>query len=142
MNSVFLDADVVLDLYVQREPYHGAALRLFTHLKRSRTRCYTSAVVIANAYYMLSKIEDRRYALDKMRRLRNLVAIAPLNEAIIDTALLFPQRDFEDGIQLQCAIQNKIKTLITRNTRDYPKEQLRVTDPIQYLSASVLQEKG
>ena len=58
MNSVFLDSDVILDFYVQREPYHEAALRLFTHLRRARIRCYTSAVVMANAYYMLTKIES------------------------------------------------------------------------------------
>src|SRR5208282_1400382 len=65
MNSVFLDSDIVLDFYVQREPHHETALRLFTHLRRSRTRCFTSAVVIANVYYMLAKIESIKYALDK-----------------------------------------------------------------------------
>ena len=142
MNSVFLDTDVVLDLYVRREPHHEVALRLFTYLKQTKTRCYISAVVIANTYYMLAKIENARYALDKMRKLRQLVSVAPLNESIIDAALSFPHRDFEDSIQFQCAIHNSIGTLITRNTRDYPKDQLRVTDPIQFLSAEALEKKG
>jgi predicted nucleic acid-binding protein len=142
MNSVFLDTDVVLDFYVQREPHHETALRLFTHFKRAKTRCYTSAVVIANAYYMLAKIQNARYALDKMRRFRKLVSIAPLNESIIDTALSFPYKDFEDSIQFQCAMQNGIKTLITRNSKDYPKDQLRVADPSQYLSANILNKKS
>lgn len=138
MNSVFLDSDIVLDFYVQREPHHETALRLFTHLKRARTRCFTSAVVMANAYYMLTKIENIKYALDKMRKLRKLVSIAPLNETIIDAALSSPFKDFEDSIQFQCAMQNNIETIITRNIKDYPKDQLRVADPGQYLSAAVL----
>ena len=142
MNSVFLDTDVVLDFYVQREPHHAAALRLFTHFKRAKIRCYTSAVVIANAYYMLAKIENSRYALDKMRRFRKLVSIALLNESIIDAALSFPYKDFEDSIQFQCAMQNGIRTLITRNSKDYPKDQLRVADPGQYLSANILNKKS
>jgi len=142
MNKVFLDSDVVLDFYVQREPHHYIALRLFTYLKRAKTRCYTSAVVLANAYYMLAKIENIKYALDKMRKLRKFVSIAPLNESIIDAALSFPYKDFEDSIQFQCAVQNGIETIITRNTKDYPKDQLRVADPGQYLSAAVLNEES
>jgi predicted nucleic acid-binding protein len=142
MNSVFLDSDVILDFYVQREPYHEAALRLFTHLKRARIRCYTSAVVMANTYYMLTKIENSKFALDKMRRLRKLVSIAPLNESIIDAALSFPYKDFEDSIQFQCATQNGIETIITRNAKDYPKDQLKVADPGQYLSANALEKKS
>ncbi len=138
MTSVFVDSDIVLDFYVQREPHHETVLRLFTHLKRTKARCFTSAVVMANAYYVLSKIEGTKYALDKMRRLRKFVSIAPLNESIIDAALSFPFKDFEDSIQFQCAIQNGIGTIITRNIKDYPKDQLKVADPGQYLSAAAL----
>jgi predicted nucleic acid-binding protein len=142
MNRVFLDADVVLDFYVQRQPHHNLALRLFTQLKRSKTDCYTSALVVANVYYILAKVESRQYAIDKVRRLRKLVAIAPINESTVDAALSAPYKDFEDSIQFHCAIQNGINTLITRNIRDYPKGRLLVTDPIQYLSASILGEKS
>ena len=142
MNKVFLDADVVLDLYVERQPHHNIALRLFTELKRSKTNCCTSALVVANVYYVLSKIESRQYAIDKMRRLRNLVAIASINESILDDALASPYKDFEDSIQFYCAVQNGIKTIITRNTRDYPKERLLVADPMQYLNANALEKKG
>jgi predicted nucleic acid-binding protein len=142
MNKVFIDSDVVLDFYVRREPHHETALRLFTHLKRERTRCYTSAVVMANAYYMLTRIESATYALDKMRKLRKFVSIAPLNESIIDVALSFPYKDFEDSIQFQCALQNGIETLITRNAKDYPKGQLKLADPGQYLSAAALNKEG
>jgi predicted nucleic acid-binding protein len=138
MNSVFIDSDIILDFYVKREPHHETAMWLFTHLKRAKTRCFTSAVVMANAYYMLAKIENTKYALEKMRKLRKFVSIAPLNVSIIDAALSFPFKDFEDSIQFQCAMQNGIQTIITRNIKDYPKYQLRVADPGQYLSAAVL----
>lgn len=138
MNRVFIDSDIILDFYVKREPHHEIAMRLFTHLKRTNTRCFTSAVVIANIYYMLAKIRNKKYALEKIRKLRKFVSIAPLNESIIDAALLFPFKDFEDSIQFQCAMQNGIQTIITRNSKDYPKDQLKVADPGQYLSAAEL----
>jgi predicted nucleic acid-binding protein len=142
MNSVFLDTDVILDLYISREPHHSIALRLFSRLKKTKIRCFTSAVGIANTYYILAKIEGGRFAIDKLRKLRKLLSIAPLNEAIIDSALSIPHKDFEDSIQINCAIQNGINILITRNTKDYPKGQVKVTDPLQYLSAAMIQDQS
>ena len=142
MTKVFLDADVVLDFYIERQPHHNIALRLFTELKQSKTNCYTSALVVANVYYVLSKIEGRQYAIDKIRRLRKLIAIAPIDESILDDALASPYKDFEDSIQFHCAVQNGIKTLITRNSKDYPKERLLIVEPIQYLNAAALEKKS
>jgi predicted nucleic acid-binding protein len=133
MDSVFLDADVLLDLYVDRQPHHDIALRLLTELKRHKTRCYTSAVVVANIYYLLAKIQNKQFALEKLRRLRKLVSIAPLTEAIIDAALSDPHKDFEDSIQLNCALNNGVGVLITRNIADYPKGRISLADPSQYL---------
>jgi len=142
MSSVFVDTDVVLDLYIRREPHHDVALKLFSHLKKTNTRCFTSAVVIANTYYILAKTESARYAIDKIRKLRKFISVAPLTEATIDFALAVPHKDFEDSIQLHCAMQNGINTLITRNTKDYPKEQqVKITDPLQFLSATTFLEQ-
>ncbi len=140
--SVFIDTDVLLDLYIQRQPHHDIALRLFTRLKRDKTHCYTSGVVIANIYYILAKLMSRQYAMDKIRKLRRLVSVAPLDEAMIDAAVSSSLRDFEDSIQLHCAIANRIKTLITRNTADYPKGRIRIADPGQYLSAVQMAKSG
>jgi predicted nucleic acid-binding protein len=135
MNTVFLDSDVILDFYIERQPHHNVALRLFTRLKRSRAKCCTSAVIVANAYYILTKLESKEYALDKIRKLRKFVEIIPIDSSTIDAALTSPYKDFEDSIQFHCAIQNKVGTFITRNVRHYPKEQLRIAEPTQYLSA-------
>ena len=134
MSSVFLDTDVVLDLYIERQPHHDIALKLLSKLKRTKIRCYTSPIVIANVHYILSKLEGREYAIDKIRKLRKLISIAPIDNLIIDSAITSPYKDFEDSIQFHCAIKNNVNIFITRNIRHYPKEQLRVSDPTQYLS--------
>ena len=136
-DSVFIDTDVLLDFYIQRQPHHDTALRLFTQLSRQKTRCHTSAVVVANIHYILTRLMNRQYATDKVRRLRSFVSIAPLDEGMIDAAISSTSRDFEDSIQYHCALANGIDTLITRNTGDYPKGRIRIADPGQYLSAAL-----
>ena len=81
MGSAFLDADVILDLFIRREPHHAEALWLFSRLRRAEFRCGTSPLVIANVHYVLCRIKTKRYALGRIGRLRKLVGIATITEA-------------------------------------------------------------
>jgi predicted nucleic acid-binding protein len=135
MDSVFVDTDVILDLFIRREPHHMEALQLFTNLKRSKIKCFTSPIVIANAYYILSKVKDKRYALERIKGLRKFVRVMPVDETVIDAALEKPYKDFEDSIQYACAKRNGIGTIITRNTKDYPKSDIKIANPGEYLDA-------
>jgi predicted nucleic acid-binding protein len=142
VRSVFVDTDVILDLFIQREPHHTSALRLFSHLRRKKTLCLTSAVVVANVYYLLAKIRSNRYALERIRRLRRLVGVASIDQAAVDAAIASPYRDFEDSLQYQCAVKNDIGILITRNARDFPKDKLSVVNPADYLDMAAKEQDG
>ena len=133
MRSAFLDADVILDLFISREPHHTEALKLFSRLRRAGFRCGTSPLVIANVHYVLGRIKTTRYALGRIGRLRTLVGIVTVTEAEIDAAIASPYRDFEDSVQYHCALAAEFDTLITRNTRHYPKGRITIMTPRQYL---------
>jgi predicted nucleic acid-binding protein len=134
MDNLFVDTDVILDLFVRREPHHKTALRFFSFLKMHAIAGFTSPVSVANTYYILAKIRDRRYALAKIRRLTRLIRIATIDQAIIEAAIQVPYKDFEDSIQYNCAVSNGLKNLITRNVSDYPRGQLQVLLPDEYMT--------
>lgn len=138
MPKVFIDTDVVLDLFIDREPHHSIALHFFSLLQTRRIQGFISPVGIANAYYILSKIRNRSYALEKMRSLRKLVDVASINETMIDASLEKPHIDFEDSIQYRCALSHEIKSLITRNVSNYPKDKLNVLLPDEYMKLSAM----
>lgn len=142
MRSVLLDTDVILDLFIRREPHHGMALRLFSHLRRSKAKCVTSPVVVANLYYLLAKLRNKAYALERIRRLRRLVGVAAIDETAVDAALAAPGKDFEDSLQYQCALRNNIPTLITRNTSDFPKDRIAIVNPADYLDMAAKDKDG
>ena len=142
MNSVFIDADVLLDLFLEREPHHTVALRLLTDLRRTNTDSFTSPVVLANVNYILSKVKGREYSLAKLRSLRRMVGVAPIDQGIVDAALAAPHRDFEDSLQLHCAEANGIETLITRNAKHFPKGRLRIASPAEYLGSAQSGKSG
>ena len=135
MIRVFLDADVILDLFVQREPFHLQAVRLFSRLRRSKTPGFTSPIVAANVHYILSRVKNQRYAMEKLRQLRKLVSIAPVTEEIVDAAIHSSQKDFEDSLQFHCAVTNRMDIIVTRNVKDFPGGPLRIAEPLEYLSS-------
>jgi predicted nucleic acid-binding protein len=135
MTRVFVDADVLLDVFLEREPHHSVALRLLTELRRTGARCFTSPVVLANMNYILTKAKSSEYSLGKLRLMRKIVGVAAIDEEMVDAALAAPLCDLEDSIQLHCAQGNGIETLITRNLRHYPKGPLRVVSPVEYLAS-------
>ena len=140
MSSVFVDTDIVLDLFVKREPHHSIALRFFSFLKKRNVQGITSPIVIANTYYLLARIKNKSYAIDKIRKLRQLIRVAPVDEEIIDAAINVPYKDFEDSIQYHCAMSNNLKFLVTRNVADYPKNNLNIVLPDEYMKMASVED--
>ncbi len=138
MHSLFVDTDVILDLFIRREPHHKTALRFFSFLKKHAIQGFTSPVSVANTYYILAKTRNIRYAIEKIRRLTQLIRIARVDQQVIDAAIRTPYKDFEDSIQYHCAVSNGLGSLITRNASDYPKGRLKVLLPGEYMTVSKL----
>ncbi|MDE0445297.1 MAG: hypothetical protein OXH96_01415 [Spirochaetaceae bacterium] len=51
----------------------------------------------------------------------------------MDRALARPHRDFEDALQRECALDNEIDILVTRNTRDHPKDTIQILTPVDVM---------
>ena len=116
------------------------ALRFFSFLRNHAVQAFTSAVSVANTYYILAKIKNQRYALEKVRRLMKLMRIAAVDQRTIDAAICAPYKDFEDSIQYHCALSKGLAMLITRNVSDCRKDHVRVLLPDEYMTITGLQQ--
>lgn len=136
MQTVLIDADVILDLFIQREPHHSVSLRLFSYLdqKPDTLQGVTSPVIIANVAYILGKLKSQAYAVQKIQELRQIIEVAPVTQATIDLALSSPYKDFEDAIQYYCAKTNDIPVIITRNVGDFPSGEVLIVTPQEFIT--------
>ena len=135
MRRILIDSDVILDLLVAREPHHAIALHFFSRLEMEKGAITATAspVALANVAYLLAKLKDQAFAVGKLRELRTLIGVSPINQAAVDRALARPHRDFEDALQRECALDNEIGILVTRNTRDYPKAEVEILSPVDFM---------
>jgi predicted nucleic acid-binding protein len=125
---IFVDADVILDLLLAREPFFGAAAHLFLLLQDGRVEGFTSPVVFANLFYMLRQGMTTSEAFAALRKLRLLLGILAVNEKIVDRALASSLGDFEDAMQYYTAVAHKLDAVVTRNKKDYKDPDLPILD--------------
>ena len=133
-DKIFIDGDVILDLLLKRNRFYKGATKIFTLIEKRTIIGYTSPLIIANIYYIITKLENKKSAFEKIKLLRSLLRILELNDKIIDMAIARPYNDFEDSIQYHCAVEHGINILITRNIKDYPKGDIDILEPADYIA--------
>jgi len=136
MEKVFVDTDITLDLLSQREPHYAAAAKLFTLADKGKLSIYISSLSFSNLNYLLTRQYDARESRRILNSFKVLVKVLPVDDKIIELALSSKFGDFEDAIQYYAAIEQGIKILLTRNTKDYSLAKIAVLTPEAYLRRS------
>lgn len=132
---LFIDSDVLLDMLLNREPFFGYTQLLLLESGIRKTKLSTSALVIANINYILSKKIGALAAKESIKKLIKLINVLSFENDIVDSALKSAFTDFEDAIQCCIAEKNKCEAIITRNTRHYKQSTLPVFTAEQFLNA-------
>jgi len=134
MTKVFIDSDVVLDFLTKREPFHEEAMRIFEYANRGKLKLFVSSLSVNNINYVVSKLDSAEKAKKKLIALLELIEILPVGKSAVKKSLFSDFRDFEDGLQNFCAEEEKLTSIVTRNTRDYSNSHLVIQTPKEFLA--------
>ena len=133
MNKYFVDTDVILDLLSQRVPHFHFSAVLFSFAEMGKFELYTSPTVMVNTFYILRKNLGNENAKNALRKLRIILHVIDSSEKVLDLALNSNFNDFEDAIQYYTALNADIRTIITRNLKDYKAADILVQTPEMFL---------
>ena len=133
IKKIFIDSDVILDVVFEREPYFENSQQILNIIEQNIVAGYTSTLILANCYYIISNQKSILIAKKVINRLRSILNILPLTDKEIGESLNSQFTDFEDGVQYFICVNNKIETLITRNIKDYKKATIHVLTPSEYI---------
>lgn len=131
--TVFIDSDILLDLFLDRVPFSIHTEKLFDTDFRTRFHLCTSALITANLNYVIAKQRDKDYAAKCIGVLLKYIRVLDLTAAAIEAALQDQFRDFEDSVQHQIAKNNNCSVILTRNLKDYKNSQVPVMTLESYL---------
>ncbi len=133
MDKILVDTNIVIDLLSKRAEFYKEAQELFTLSDHKKVKLTVSALTIANTHYLLARDYKSEDARKILIRFKVLVEVLPMNDKILELALVSGFKDFEDAIQYHTALENDVDIIITRNKRDFKNSILPVLTAKEYL---------
>lgn len=133
MQRVFLDTNIILDFLGERENYYEPAAKILTLADKKKIKIYTSPSSISNTYYLLSRHENAKTALEKIRKFKLLCNISIMDDEVIEKAINSSFKDFEDAMQYFSAIATNCDLIVTRNEKDFRNAMIPVMNAGSYL---------
>lgn len=133
MEKVFVDTDIVLDLLSNRVPFYSHSAHLFSEADMGKIKIHVSSLTFSNLNYILSRHYSVDQARKKLLKFKTLVTVLSVTDKVVELALSSDFKDFEDGLQYFTAIENNLKTLLTRNLKDYKTAEITVMTADQFL---------
>jgi len=131
--KLFLDANVVLDLILKRQPFFETIAEIITIAENKNYKLYMSSVTFVTINYVACKFTDKKNVLESLKKLRIVVAVLSVSETEIDKALYSKFNDFEDAVQHYCALKHNCNYIITRDLKDFKNSEIPVMTPTEFL---------
>ena len=132
--KIFVDSDVVIDFFTDREPHVNPASEIFELNEQGMLKIYLSAVSINNIYYIVRKFLGHKKTIDVIELLTEMTEIIGTTKSEIIQALKNDFSDYEDSVQYSSALTIQgINAIITRNIKDYKNSKIAVMTPLNYL---------
>ena len=127
---VFLDANVLIDLYDETRPYHSHSLQAVSDLlKRESVELFTSCDIITTIYYIDSK-RDKKTALEHIREINGWCNIVEFgNKEVEESCRLMTENGAFDDLEdtLQYVMAHKIGAdLILSNDSEFVSDDIPV----------------
>jgi predicted nucleic acid-binding protein len=132
--KLFVDSDVVIDFFTDRETHANPASEIFELNEQRNVKLYLSAISINNIYYIVRKFLGHKKTLEVVETLTEMTEIVGTTKKEIIQALKNNFTDYEDSVQYSTALTIKdLDVIITRNIKDYRNSSIAVMTPLNFL---------
>lgn len=131
--KVFIDANVFLEVFLQREKHEEAAALL--KADAHRLQLFTSASVIGFIAYWLIKETGLLKTKSLLLQLTDFIRVVDISHEQLQEALQSNFKDVEDSLQYFTALQHGLDYLATFNKKDFRiiKGSVQVASPQEIL---------
>ena len=137
---VLIDTNIILDWLMTRKPFQEKAKNIMETCFFGDMDGYVTAHTLSDIFYILRKDFD----VDKRKKLLLLfcehLQIIPEDKNTIRQVLECEKwRDLEDGLQMQCAVNEKLDYIVTRNIKDFKDSPVMPLLPEQLIERFKIQ---
>jgi predicted nucleic acid-binding protein len=133
MIKTLVDTDVTLDFVIQRQPFFVEADEIFLRCSNGEFEAYICDITPINIFYIGRKELGRDKTIRAIDDLLKITKICTVNLTILQSALTSQITDYEDAVQHECAAQENLDAIVTRNAKDYKNATVKVYSPKEFL---------
>lgn len=141
MKRIFLDTNILLDVFLEREPFVRPAQMIWTLAAEKKVQAAISAISVNNVFFIVEKLSSSDKAYTAIQALAGIFKIVGVTPRIINKSIEARYADFEDAVQYFSALEFRAKIIISRDPAGFVKCGLPVMDGAEYLSLLTIKRK-
>ena len=134
MIHALLDTNVVLDALLDRTPWNIQANAIWQAQLDKRFVAYVTATTLTDIFYISRRYGGFEKAWQLVHAVLNQVSVVPVGIDELRLATELPGNDFEDNLQIACAMLRQLDVIITRNLSGFSGNNVQILTPQQMLS--------
>ena len=131
--KILIDANVALDVLLERQPFYVSGVKVLS-LSKGGIELFLSASTVTDIYYIIQKeLKNKDAALTLLKNLLTSVDVAAVTNNEIHRAIDLNWSDLEDAVQYAAGEAIAVDYFVTRNTADFSAANFPVVTPDEIL---------
>lgn len=131
---VLLDTNMILDLLLERAPWFTEAEAVAQAGADGRLEAHVGASTITDLFYISRKLVGGERAAQIVRYCLDRLQVVSVSRALLDAAQRRGGSDFEDDLQIECAIEARLDAIVTRDPKGFAGAPIAVLSPAELLA--------
>jgi len=101
--------------------------------KTSKISGFVCASTITTIHYLARKVIGHKSAKEEIHKLLKLFEVAPVNRAVLETAVSLDFKDFEVTVLYESARYKEAQGIVTRDLSGFKKSKIQIFSPEELL---------
>ena len=135
ISRVLIDTNVVLDVLLAREPWVTHSKSVWSLVDEGVLLGFLCASAVTDIFYVATRLTNHELAREAVAVCLRTFEIAPVDRGILEGASLLEGADFEDNVQLMCAVAHRLDGIVTRDAKGFPSKTVMVWSPEEFVKA-------
>lgn len=136
MKRIFLDANIVIDVLLERNEWMDEALQILSLADRGEIEVYCSSLSLATASYFMERTKmPHEIQMDKLDVYCQICIPSRVDVSVVQKAIRSSFTDFEDALQYFSAQTVNADCIITRNKKDFSASDIPVMTAAEFLAS-------
>jgi predicted nucleic acid-binding protein len=132
--NVLFDVNLLLEVFLAREPWVAEAQALWTAHHRRHLVGHIAAHSVTNLFYVARKVIGLEKAREAVRLSLQTFVVIPVGRPELELADSLPGNDLEDNLVLACASLIGLDAIVTRDPKGFAGSSVPVLSPTAWLA--------